>query len=369
MATPPETREPDRSILSPDRDLRQRILSIVLVLLTVAAALWIAYQIRNLLFMVFVAVFLAVAMEPPVHTLSKRGWSRGAATALVFVVGFILVAVFALALTPLLVSQVADLIDGIPKYVKSVAELLNDWFGIEFTPGGLADQATAIQDWLSNNTSTVVGGVVGLGSTIFGFFFFVITVALFAFYIVAELPQLKLTVLSRLRAEHQRDALAIWDTAVEKMGGYIYSRLILAAIGGTISALFLTAMKVPFSVPLGIWVGVLSQFIPVVGTYLAAVLPAIVALSVDGATAIWVVVFFVAYQQVENFLISPRITKRTMSLHPAISVAAIIIGGALMGGIGIVLALPVAAIIQAVISTSLQRHEVVPQTDRKVASD
>jgi predicted PurR-regulated permease PerM len=153
------------------------------------------------------------------------------------------------------------------------------------------------------------------------------------------------------------------------MGGYIYSRLILAAIGGTISALFLTALKVPFSVPLGIWVGVLSQFIPVVGTYLAAVLPAVVALSVDGATAIWVVVFFVAYQQIENFLISPRITKRTMSLHPAISVAAIIIGGALMGGIGIILALPVAAIIQAVISTSLQRHEVIEQTDRKVASD
>lgn len=369
MATTPETDDPQGSIFGPDRDLRQRILSVVLVLLTVAAALWVAYQIRSLLFMVFVAVFVAVAMEPPVHTLSKRGWSRGAATGLVFVVGFILVAVFAVALIPLLVNQIAELIDSIPKYFESVAELLNDWFGLEFTPGGIEDQAAAIQDWLNSNTSTVLGGVVGLGSTIFGFLFFVITVALFAFYIIADLPQLKLTVLSVLSAQRQREALAIWDTAVEKMGGYIYSRLILAVMGGTISALFLTALKVPFSVPLGIWVGVLSQFIPVVGTYLAAILPAIVALSVEGATAIWVVAFFVAYQQIENFVISPRITKRTMSLHPAISVASIIIGGAIMGGMGIILALPVAAIIQAVISTSLQRHEVVDQTNREVAAE
>lgn len=369
MATapnPPKSIDPNEAA---DRDLRRKILSVVVVLLSVAAALWFAYQIRNLLFMVFVAVFVAVAMEPPVHTLAKRGWSRGAATGLVFVVAFIIVAVFAIALIPLLVSQVADLIDGIPRYLESLANLLNEWFGLEFTSGGVEDQAAAIQDWLNSNAGSVVGGVVGIGSTIFGFFFFGITVALFAFYIVAELPQLKRSVMSVLREDRQRDAMAIWDTAVEKMGGYIYSRLILAVIGGTISALFLTALKVPFSVPLGIWVGVLSQFIPVVGTYLAAVLPAIVALSVSGTAALWVVVFFVAYQQIENFVIAPRITQRTMSLHPAISVAAIIIGGAIMGGIGIILALPVAAIIQAVISTSVQRHEVVARSTRDVAPD
>ena len=81
---------------------------------------------------------------------------------------------------------------------------------------------------------------------------------------------------------------------------------------------------------LGIWVGVLSQFIPVIGTYLAAILPALVALSAtDITTTLWVVVYFIAYQQVENFLIAPRITKRTMEIHPAISIAAIIIGGGL----------------------------------------
>ena len=86
-----------------------------------------------------------------------------------------------------------------------------------------------------------------------------------------------------MNADRQRGALHIWDVAVEKMGGYIYSRLILALLSGT-PALFLTILGVPFAVSLGIWVGVLSQFIPVVGTYLAAILPAVVA-SLLGAWA------------------------------------------------------------------------------------
>ncbi|MDH3189850.1 MAG: AI-2E family transporter [Acidimicrobiia bacterium] len=370
MATPTK----NRGALNPggdaDRDLRRKVLLVVVTLLSVAAALWFSYQIRNVLFMLFVSVFVAVAMEPPVHTLSKRGWSRGAATGIVFLAAFLVVSVIAIALIPLVASQLADLIDGLPEYVESVANLLNDWFGLEFTESGIEDQTAVVQDWFDSNAGSVVGGVVGVGSTIFGFIFFGITVALFSFYMVAELPQLKRSVLSLLRQDHQRDALVIWDTAVEKMGGYIYSRLILTAIGATVFGLFLTALKVPFSIPLGIIVGVLSQFIPVVGTYIAAVLPAIVALSVDGGrTSLWVIVFFVAYQQLENFVISPRITQRTMSLHPAVSVAAIIIGGAVMGAIGIILALPVAAIIQAVVSTSLQRHEVVDHSAPDVASD
>lgn len=349
--------------------LRRQVLSVVAILLAVGAALWFAFQIRDLLFMVFVALFVAVAMEPPVHTLAKRGWRRGAATGLVFAVAFVLVVVFALSLIPLIASQLRELVDSAPEYVGSVAGLLNDWFGLDFTTGDVNDQAKAIQDWLTGNAGNLVGGVIGLGSTIFGFFFFAITVALFAFYMVAELPKLQRSVLSLVKQERQREVMSIWETAVEKMGGYIYSRLILAAIGGTIAALFLTFLKVPFSVPLGIWVGILSQFIPVVGTYIAAILPAIVALSVSGPTAIWVVVFFVLYQQLENFLIAPRITQRTMSLHPAISIAAIIVGGAIMGAIGIILALPMAAIIQAVVSTSIQRHEVVVDTASEVAQN
>lgn len=352
-----------------DPDLAKKVLTVAAVVLAVAATLWLAFQIRNLLFMVFVSLFVAVAIEPPVHTLSKRGWSRGAATGLVFLGAFIALAVFVIALVPLLVNQVSELVNGVPGYIESVTGILQDWFDLSFDQQSVDDLGVTAQDWLRDNMGVLLGGVVGVGSSIFSFLFFFFTVALFSFYMVAEFPKLQTTVLSVLNQDRQKDVMSIWDTAVEKMGGYIYSRLILAIVGGTISAIFLTLLKVPFSLPLGIWVGVLSQFIPVVGTYLAAVLPAVVALGVSGPTALWVLVFFVLYQQVENYLIAPLITRRTMALHPAISVAAIIIGGALMGGVGIILALPMAAIIQAVISASIHRHEVVVEADAGVASD
>lgn len=352
-----------------DRLFRRRVLTVVVILLLVGAGLWFVDQISGLLFMVFVALFVAVAMEPPVHTLAKRGWSRGAATGLVFLAAVVVTAIFLIALVPLLVSQVSQLVDQLPRYVEAVSALLEDWFGFEISQTEISDQTNAAQDWLAENVGSLLGGVVGFGSTVFGFVFFVITVGLFSFYMVAELPKLQQTVLSVLTPERQVRAIAIWDTAVEKMGGYIYSRLILAVLGGTISAVFLTALKVPFSVPLGIWIGVLSQFIPVVGTYLSAILPAVVALSVSETTALWVVVFFVIYQQIENFLISPKITERTMAIHPAVSVAAIIAGGSILGPIGIILALPFAAIVQALISTSIHRHEVLYRGREEVASD
>lgn len=359
----------ESGLASYDRRLRRTIFTVIVMVLLAAAGVWLAFKISNLLFMVFVSIFVAVAMEPPVHYLAKRGWKRGAATGVTFAAAFLLIGAFITSMVPLLIDQVGQLIEDVPRYVASVAELFERWFGFEFSQDQLADQSATVQDWLTSNAGDVLGGVVGLGSSIFGFIFFGVTVGLFSFYMVAELPQLKQTVLSTMPESRQREAIGIWDTAVEKMGGYIYSRLILAVIGGTVATLFLTFLKVPFSVPLGVFVGFLSQFIPVVGTYIAAIVPAIVALSVSGVTALWVVVFFVLYQQVENFVISPRITKRTMSIHPAISIAAIIVGGAVMGAIGIILALPMTAIIQAVISTSIHRHEVVVAPDPQVASD
>jgi predicted PurR-regulated permease PerM len=144
--------------------------------------------------------------------------------------------------------------------------------------------------------------------------------------------------------------------------------LILAVLSGLLTALLLTILDVPFAVSLGVWVGVLSQFIPVVGTYLAAILPAVVALSSRGVgTMVWVIIYFLAYQQIENYLIAPRITERTMEIHPAVSIGAIIIGSALLGPIGVILALPMAGIIQALISETRNQHAVILDEQPKPA--
>ncbi|MGH8947457.1 MAG: AI-2E family transporter, partial [Acidimicrobiia bacterium] len=313
-----------------NRLFRRRTLVVAGVLLLTALAVYLLFRLRNLLFMVFVALFIAVAIEPAVHFLEKRGWRRGLATGLVFLVAFLLVVAFLALLVPLFVNQVNDIIDALPGYIESVSMQLNEWFGLEISTESLQEEAAGLPDIIVGAGGTILGGVVSVTTGVFSFLFFATTVALFSFYMVAELPKLQRTVLSTMKPDRQRDAMHIWDVAVEKMGGYIYSRLILALLSGTLTGIFLSILGVPFAVSLGIWVGVLSQFIPVVGTYLAAILPAVVALSSGGVgTMLWVVLYFLAYQQIENYLIAPRITQKTMEIHPAVSIAAIIIGSAL----------------------------------------
>lgn len=342
------------------QEFRRRVITAAFIVLLFAAGLWLAYQTRGFLFMVFVAVAVAVAMEPPVHALEKRGWRRGVATGVVFFLAFTLAVLFVWTVAPLFIEQINQLIRALPGYVESVLRFLESTFGLDLDVTQIEAVGDDLARYLGSAGGTLVGGILGLTAGVFGSFIFVVTVALFAFYMVADMRKLQRTVLSRLPAEQQRRALHVWDLAVEKMGLYIYSRLILAALSAVLATVFLSFLEVPFALSLGIWVGVLSQFIPVIGTYLAAIVPAVVALSSRGlSTMLWVVVFFVAYQQVENYLISPRITKRTMEIHPAVSVAAIVIGGSLLGGIGVVLALPVAGIIQAVVSQWGRRHEVV----------
>jgi predicted PurR-regulated permease PerM len=272
----------------------------------------------------------------------------------------VLVVLFLMLLVPLFVNQMNSLIDELPVYIETVTQQLGDWFNIEISTESLQQEAAGLPDLIAGAGGTILGGVVSITTGIFSFLFFVTTVAIFAFYMVADLPRLQRTVLSTMNPKRQRDALHVWDVAVEKMGGYIYSRLILALLSGMLTALFLTILDVPFAISLGVWVGVLSQFIPVVGTYLAAILPAVVALSSRGVgTMLWVILYFLAYQQIENYLIAPRITERTMEIHPAVSIGAIIIGSALLGPIGVILALPMAGIIQALISETRSQHAVI----------
>ncbi len=354
--------------LAAQREFRHKVITVVVIVLAAIAVLWLASQLRSLLFMVFVSLFVAVAVAPPVQWLERRGMKRGLATGVVFLAGFLLVVGFGWALAPLFVEQVQQLIEGVPGYVEAfVAWLQRLGFDIDWDPEELGGQIAAA---LENFGGGVVGGVVGVAGSVFGFLVFATTVALFSFFMVAELPKMQRTVLSTMPENRQHRALHAWNVAVDQMGSYIYSRLVLAVLSGVVAWGALSILGVPFALSLGIWVGVLSQFIPVVGTYLAMVLPIIVSLTTGGlTTTIWVVVVFVAYQQVENYLFAPFITKKTMEIHPAVSVGAILAGASLMGGIGVVLALPMTGIIQALISESRRSYDTILDDEHSEGSD
>ncbi len=331
------------------------------VILGVLATLWVAMRLRTLIFIVFISVFVAVALDPAAQYLARRGWSRRLAAGTVFLGAAVLFVGFVAALVPLFITQAADLAENLPEYVENVQDFLDrsDVLDIDLIDPQIAGQLENLGDLLGDYGTRVAGGIFAVGNTVFGAVFQMVTIALFSYYIVAEGPRFRRTVLSFLPPRRQREALQIWEIAVEKTGGYVYSRLLLAAVAASFTAVVLGLLGVPYPIALGLWVGVLSQFVPVIGTYIAAVLPVIVALTVSPPTALWVLVALVAYQQLENFVVAPRITARAMAIHPAVSIGAVIAGASLLGGVGAVLALPVAATIQAFISTAIHRHELI----------
>jgi predicted PurR-regulated permease PerM len=309
-------------------------------------------QLRGFIVVVLVSLFLALAIEPAVNALARRGWRRGRATGLVLVGVLVAIAGFLFAVGALLVDQVSTLADRAPEYVDEAIDWINDTFDQRLT----ADDITArVQEWATGLADdTIALGVGALGALLN-----LLTIALFTFYLVADGPRLRRAICSALPPRRQLQVLEVWEIAIAKTGGYLYSRFLLAALSTFFTSIALTLIGVASPVALGLWVGLVSQFLPVVGTYLAGVLPIFVALVDDPLTAFWVLVFIVVYQQVENYVFAPRITARTMELHPAVAFGSVLVGAALLGTAGALLALPAAASVQAVIGSSIRRHEVV----------
>lgn len=343
--------------------LNRWLITASVTLLGIAATVWVVARLTNLLLMLFIALFLAVALGPAVDWLEKRRWNRRWATAVVFLAAFSLIVMFLATLLPLFINQSAAIAANAPEYLSTIEQWLGRFMDVDLLDVEIRAQLEDLGSILQKYGGQVAGGVLAVGTTLVTVVFQAVTILLFAFYMVAEAPKMLRLILSFFSADRQRLLLRIWEVSIEKTGAYVYSRLILAVLSAVVTALALAFLSVPYPVALGVWVGLISQFLPVIGTYVAGALPVFIALFEHPVTALWVLVLIVAYQQVENLLISPRITSRTMAIHPAVSVGAVIAGGSLMGAVGAVLSLPVAAIVQSLISTSRRRHELVVEIE------
>ncbi|MGH2636270.1 MAG: AI-2E family transporter [Actinomycetota bacterium] len=331
------------------------LLLVVAVFFAAYAAFSLFRRLRDLVVWLIAALFLSFALEPAVNWLVGRGWRRGAATALVLF-GLALVGIMMVALmVPLVIDQVQELIDRLPDWLARVSEYTERWFDVELTGERILERIASAQ----TDIQAIAANVASVGAFLLGLLFQVLTIGLFTFYLVADGPRFRRAVCSLLPPRRQREMLAAWNIAIDKTGGYLYSRLLLAVINAGFTFIALQLLGVPFAVPLALWQGFVSQFIPVVGTYIAAAVPLVVALLEDPWSGLFFLIFVLVYQQIENYLLAPRITARTMQLHPAVAFGAALAGGSIGGFIGAFMALPAAAVIQATVSTYLRRHAVV----------
>jgi predicted PurR-regulated permease PerM len=316
-------------------------------------------RLSGLFLLVAISVFLALAIEPGVNRLARRGWRRGTATALLLFGTLLAFLVFIVAIGTLVFSQVADLLENSEAYITDTVNTINDTFGTHLEAAEVIsdfnDPNGPVQKFIRDQQDEVVD----LSVTALGVMLQILTVLLFTFYLVADGPKMRRAICSRLTPARQERVLAIWELAGNKTGGYLYSRALLALISAIFHWIVFQSLGTAAPVALAVWVGVVSQFLPVVGTYLAGALPVLITFLDSPFKAAVVLIAIVVYQQVENYLFSPRITARTMEVHPALAFGAALGGIALLGAIGAILALPAAAMAQAIISETGDRHQVI----------
>ena len=319
--------------------------------------LW--FQLDGLILLLVISLFLALAIEPGVNRLGRRGWRRGRATVTVMLGVLLAAGVFLGAIGGLIGTQIVDLLQNSETYIIDTVDAINDTFGTELDPEEVVDEFNRPDGPVQEFIKSQQDNAVKLSLQALNGMLQTLSILLFTYYLVADGPRLRRVICTRLRPDRQRLVLDAWELAITKTGGYLYSRALLALLSAFFHWIVFEAANIQAPIPLALWVGLVSQFLPVVGTYIAGILPVLITFLDSPVKAAVVLGFIVVYQQVENYFFAPRITARTMELHPAVAFGAALAGFSLLGAAGAVLALPAAAMMQAIIGEWGVRHDVI----------
>ncbi|MGH2763821.1 MAG: AI-2E family transporter, partial [Thermoleophilaceae bacterium] len=334
------------------------IVRIVLVVVCVAIALYLVYLLRRPIGWLLIALFLAVALSPPVNWLAQR-MRRGLAIAVVYL-GLLLVPLLLIALiVPPLITEATNFAENVPQYARDVTEFVRDNERLrnlnedyEITRR-LEEEAAKLPDRLGG----AAGALSDVGFGIVSSTFALITILVLTAFMLGSGRRWSEAAIA-MRPPEQRDRLRrSLDHMARAVGGYVAGALTIALIAGIATYVVLLILGVPFRAPLAVVAGLFS-LIPLVGATIAAVLIGIVTLfeNFPTATIAWAV-WAIVYQQFENSLIQPQIQKRTVNVHPFVTIVAVLFGSTLLGVLGALVAIPVAASVQI-----LLREYVDPRT-------
>ncbi len=352
---------------SGDRPFRRRTWIVVGVLLLVLFLAFVVRQGASTLYYVLMAWFVALAMEPAVAALARR-MRRGLATGVVMIALALGLTAFVLAFGKLFVDQVSSFIAALPEIAANALAWFNRVTGSSFTFDTILDRLGITPADIAGYADDVAFGVLNVVASILSGFFGMFVLVFFVYYVSAGMPALRRWIARRLRPDLQVPFLAAWDLTKIKVGGYIAARVVLAAINSFLSGIVFALLGLPYWLPLALWTGLVAQFVPNVGTYISIALPVVVGLtSGDPILGVYVLIWGIAYQQVENVTIEPRISARAVDLHPAVSFGAALLGAQLFGLSGALLGVPVAATAMALLEIYKRRYELTDATEARVA--
>jgi predicted PurR-regulated permease PerM len=331
-----------------------RALLMTAVAVFAAVAVWRALGLLgNVIFIVVISWFISLAMEPLIRWLVAHGIRRTRSTGIAMVGALVLAGVVIALFGSLFITQVVELAQSLPEVYDQLVVWVDTSFGVDLP------EVDELLVNLGGHWQELAPGLLGIGSSIVGGLFTFISVLLVVYYMASAGPRFRAAVCRLLAPARQREILRLWEISQEKVADFINSRIVLAALCTVLTFVFLTLLEIPYALPLAAFTGVVSQFVPTIGTYIGGALPVAVALAVSPVKGVLTLAFIIGYQQVENLLFAPKVSARSLEINPAVSFLAVIGFGAVFGPIGAFLALPVAATIQAVSSTYIRRHELV----------
>ena len=332
------------------------VLRILTVVTGFALVLYAAYLIRSILVLVFVAAFLAVGLDPAVRLLERLRLKRGPAIATIFFVMLLFIVGFVAAIAPPLYQQITTFASDLPQTLQDVSEA-NPRIR-EFVEEN--DIAGRLQD-ATKNVPSLVGGslarVVGIAGSVVSAIFKTLTVVVLTMYFLASLSRMRAGTLRLVPRSKRARVSDILEPILEKIGAYVGGNLSISLIAGVLACIFLLIADVPFPVALALWVAI-ADLIPMVGATLGAIPAVLVAFATSIPQGIATLVYFIIYQQFENYVVAPRVMTKAVDLSPAAVLLAALIGAELLGFVGALIAIPAAAAVKLV-----AQQVVIPRTE------
>ena len=323
------------------------VLRAVLVVLAVVAALFVAYRLRRVVEAVAVATFIAVALAPAVAFVQRRRVPRALAILLVYASLLGTMFGLGLVLVPPIVDGVETFVADVPVYIQDIrdSDTLRDYDERYHITDKIKTQSDKLPRALDDAAGELEVVTVGLFERLFE----LVTVLVMAFFLLLDGPRWADIMFRRLPLRHEARARAVSDELASVVGGYVVGSVGIAAAAGVFSFAMMKILGLPFAVPLAVLMA-LTALIPLIGSAIGATPIALVAAlnSFPGALIVWVVAF-VVYQQIESHVLGPYVYKRTLALHPLLAIVSVLAGASLLGILGALLAIPIAAMIQILI--------------------
>jgi predicted PurR-regulated permease PerM len=322
--------------------------------------LWIS---RHVLAWIFIAVFLALALNPAVDRLEARVKRRGLATGIVFIVALVAVALIGWLFVPVLVDQVNNFAHKVPDYLDDVTKGRGR-LGFLQEKYHLVDKARkALREGGASKLFGVSGTALAVAKGVVTVVLATVTIIFMTFFMLLEGPNWVDRFFTLLKPDSRRRWRSVGRQIYRTVGGYVTGNLLISFVAGTLTAIVLAIMGVPYAIALGLVVGILD-LIPLAGATIAAIVVGGVAFLHSVPAGIVVVVFFIVYQQVENHLLQPIVYGRTVQLSPLVVLISVLIGAELAGVLGALAAIPVAGTIQVVFVDWLRhrRGDPVPES-------